>query len=57
LITYEYKCDTCNKLVDLQFPFGEAPKTSPCPTCGNEARKFFGKTSIIFRGGGWAGKR
>jgi putative FmdB family regulatory protein len=54
--TYEYRCDTCNKLVDLQFPFGQAPQTAPCPTCNNQARKFFGKTSVIFRGGGWAGK-
>jgi putative FmdB family regulatory protein len=56
LSTYEYRCDTCNKLVDLQFPFGQAPQTASCPTCGEDARKFFGKTSVIFRGGGWAGK-
>ncbi len=54
--TYEYRCDTCNKLVDLQFPFGQAPQTAPCPECKSDARKFFGKTSVIFRGSGWAGK-
>ena len=53
--TYEYKCDTCGADKEVQYPFAQAPQTHPCD-CGADMKKIFGKTSIVFKGSGWAGK-
>jgi len=59
MATYEYRCDTCEKNVELSFKFGEAPQATPCPECKADMRKTFGNvsTAVIFKGTGWAGKR
>ena len=53
--TYEYKCDICGLEKDVNYPFAQAPQTHLCE-CGSEMRKVFGKSSVVFKGYGWAGK-
>jgi putative FmdB family regulatory protein len=59
MATYEYRCDSCNKEFEVQFPFGQAPQETECLDCKTTMKKIFGKTSIpvVFKGTGWAGKR
>jgi putative FmdB family regulatory protein len=50
---YEYKCQTCDERFEQDFPMGEAERTQPCPSCGEEAKKLISRSSFVLKGGGW----
>ena len=52
---YEYYCEACDKVFELDFKMGEAPKTSTCE-CGKSAERYFGNVGFILKGGGWPSK-
>ena len=56
---YGFKCQTCSKESDLEFPIGTAPSTSTCAQEGCEGQmiRVFTANPTIFKGTGWAGKR
>ena len=53
MVRFDYRCLTCDKRFELQFPIGEAPQRAPCPDCGEEAKKLISRTGFILKGGGW----
>ena len=52
---YEYKCQSCEKVSERYYPFAQAPQKDTCE-CGGEMIKVFGRTPVVFKGTGWAGK-
>ena len=51
--TYDYECDTCNKVFEI-FQSMSSPKLDKCPTCGSPVKRLIGAgAGIIFKGGGF----
>lgn len=49
---YDYKCDACSILFEVDHPMSAAP-VSVCPECGeNKVRKVLSTGGISIRGGG-----
>src|SRR5882724_10572789 len=40
--SYEYRCTKCRTEQDVPFEIGEAPRTQPCPRCGQTAHLVIG---------------
>ncbi|MBI4260176.1 MAG: FmdB family transcriptional regulator [Actinobacteria bacterium] len=50
---YEYACRSCgNRLEELQ-KLGEGPP-GPCPRCGGELRRAYGRVGVRFSGWGFS---
>ena len=49
---YEYECEKCLLRFEVKRRFGE-DGSSPCPQCGNEARRLFTRVPIVFKGSGF----
>jgi len=50
---YEYKCENCNKIVELVQPFN-ATSPETCVHCGKgPLRKLVSQSSFILKGDGW----
>jgi len=49
---YEYECEKCMLRFELKRRFSE-DGGSPCPQCGNEARRIFSPVPIVFKGSGF----
>ena len=49
---YEFYCDGCSCRFEQYREVNER-SASPCPKCGNRARKVFRPVSIIFKGSGF----
>ena len=49
---YEYECDGCRKVFEVQQRMVDAPLTV-CPECGGEVRKLISMSSFQLKGGGW----
>src|SRR5688500_8332324 len=50
--TYEYRCKSCRKGLEVGQPFTDDPLTE-CPKCGGQLRKVFGSIGITFKGSGF----
>jgi len=51
---YEYKCETCNDVVERIFSIVNFPREVVCPSCGNASHKIISRTTFRLEGGGWA---
>ena len=49
---YEYECNSCRKIMEIQQRMADAPLTV-CPQCGGEVRKLISMSSFQLKGGGW----
>ena len=49
---YEYECNGCQKVFEMQQRIADAPITV-CPECGGEVRKLISMSSFQLKGGGW----
>ena len=49
---YEYKCQQCNKCLEIMQKFSDAP-LSTCADCGGEMKKLISNTSFVLKGSGW----
>ena len=49
---YEYECNDCDKIFEVQQKMADAPLTS-CPTCSGSVRKLISMNSFHLKGGGW----
>jgi len=49
---YEYECEKCLLRFEVKRRFGE-DGSSPCPQCGNDARRLFTPVPIVFKGSGF----
>ncbi len=51
---YEYRCRSCERRVEEIQPMGSGPP-GPCPSCGGELRRVYGRVAVKF--GGWGFSR
>jgi putative FmdB family regulatory protein len=49
---YEYECNGCQKIFEIQQRIADAP-VSICPDCGGSVRKLISMSSFQLKGGGW----
>ena len=49
---YEYECDACEKVFEVQQKMADAPLAS-CPDCSGAVRKLMSMNSFHLKGGGW----
>ena len=47
---YEYRCLACGAATEEIQPMGAGPP-GPCPVCGGELRRRYGRVAVTF--GGW----
>jgi putative FmdB family regulatory protein len=50
---YEYRCRACAHEVEEVQPMGSGPP-GPCPRCGGELRRIYGRVGVRFSGWGFA---
>jgi putative FmdB family regulatory protein len=51
---YEYRCYHCGRSLEEIQPMGAGPP-GPCPRCGGELRRVYGRVGVRFSG--WGFKR
>jgi len=49
---YEYRCRTCRRTLEEVQPMGAGPP-GPCPVCGGELRRVYGRVAVRFSGWGF----
>ena len=49
---YEYECNECQKVFEVQQRISDEPLTQ-CPECEGEVKKIISVTSFQLKGGGW----
>jgi putative FmdB family regulatory protein len=50
---YEYRCRSCRAELEEVQPMGAGPP-GPCPRCGGELRRRYGRVGVRFSGWGFA---
>ena len=50
---YEYRCRSCGHSVEELQPRGTGPP-GPCPACGGELRRVWGRVAVRFSGWGFS---
>jgi putative FmdB family regulatory protein len=50
---YEYRCRSCGASVEEVQPMGSGPP-GPCPSCGGELRRAYGRVGVRFSGWGFS---
>lgn len=49
---YEYECDSCAKVFEVQQRMADKP-LSACPECAGSVKKVMSMSSFQLKGGGW----
>jgi putative FmdB family regulatory protein len=49
---YEYKCDGCDKVLEIIQKFSDEPLET-CPDCGGPLGKLISNTTFVLKGSGW----
>lgn len=49
---YDYKCDTCEKVVEIQKSINDS-NIELCESCGSEMNKIYGAIGVTFKGSGF----
>jgi putative FmdB family regulatory protein len=50
---YEYRCGACGHRLEEVQPMGAGPP-GPCPQCGGELRRAYGRVGVRFSGWGFS---
>ena len=50
--TYEYRCESCGRTVEVVQRFTDAPLTT-CESCNGVLRKVYAPVGIVFKGSGF----
>jgi putative FmdB family regulatory protein len=51
---YEYRCRSCGRHIEELQKMGAGPP-GPCPGCGGELKRLYGRVGVVF--GGWGFSR
>jgi putative FmdB family regulatory protein len=49
---YEYRCRACGSTLEEIQPMG-SPAPGPCPRCGGELKRMYGRVGVRFSGWGF----
>ena len=49
---YEYKCDKCQRVIEVMQKFSDKPLTR-CPSCGGRVNRLISNCSFQLKGSGW----
>lgn len=49
---YEYRCEACKKVFEVQQKISDAPMTA-CEVCGGPVEKAISQSSFVLKGSGW----
>ena len=49
---YEYKCDKCQRVIEVMQKFSDKPLTR-CPSCGRRVSRLISNCSFQLKGSGW----
>jgi len=49
---YEYQCEECHKITEVQQKLADQPLTA-CPECDGPVKKLMSMSSFQLKGGGW----
>lgn len=49
---YEYRCERCQKIVEVMQKFTDKP-LSRCPSCGGKVSRLISNCSFQLKGSGW----
>lgn len=49
---YEYQCQACQEILEVQQALAEKPLTV-CPACSGDLKKLISQSSFQLKGGGW----
>ena len=49
---YEYRCDTCNTVIEKRQRFSDPPLTN-CEVCSGPLKKLISAPGLQFKGSGW----
>jgi putative FmdB family regulatory protein len=49
---YEYQCQSCQDVIEVQQSLAEKPLTT-CPACAGSLKKIISMSSFSLKGGGW----
>ena len=49
---YEYKCSSCEKVLEVQQKISDSP-LKVCSECGGELKKLVSASAFHLKGGGW----
>ena len=49
---YEYRCESCGRIVELIHKIND-PAPQICDSCGGKMRRLISRTSFILNGSGW----
>jgi putative FmdB family regulatory protein len=50
---YDYRCRACGREVEEVQPMGSGPP-GPCPACGGELKRVYGRVGVRFSGWGFS---
>jgi putative FmdB family regulatory protein len=50
---YEYRCRSCGRFLEEIQPMG-SPAPGPCPGCGGELKRVYGRVGVRFSGWGFS---
>jgi len=50
---YEYHCVACGHTLEELQPMGAGPP-GPCPACGGELKRAYGRVGVVFSGWGFS---
>lgn len=52
---YDYRCDTCETVLEFEHPMAETFDWTPCllDGCGGFLHKVFSPAAVSFKGQGW----
>lgn len=50
---YQYKCNPCDLLIEINKPYSQSESIQNCEECGNPMVKKFGRVGVQFRGSGF----
>jgi len=58
-MTFEYLCETCNAVIERNFPLGGASDVVTCEDCGTECKRHYGGMNFVLKGpaGQWPSKK
>jgi putative FmdB family regulatory protein len=47
--TYDYACDECGAMFELERPMTEASAPAPCPVCAHPGRRVYTMPRLLFK--------